>query len=72
MQITIISNSQLLYIITNNNNDDDEDETNCHKNNKGNKNYPNVAHILHNCYALKSRNFNIHFNLHLVETVARF
>ena len=33
MQITIISNLQLLYIITNNNNDDDEDETNCHKNN---------------------------------------
>ena len=33
MQITIISNLKLLYIITNNNNDDDEDETNCHKNN---------------------------------------
>ena len=72
MQITIISNLQLLYIITNNNNDDAEDETNCHKNNWGNKNYPNVAHILYNCYALKSRNFYIHFNLHLVETVARF
>ena len=28
--------------------------------------------ILHNCYALKSRNFYIHFSLHLVETVARF